>query len=84
MHGGSLLSVFAPFHARFSFENIDDRLLRTMMMDSSARSRLDQKYSAPHPGADARRGADRCQPQRTRCLQGSFGELLRGDNLNGG
>src|SRR5262245_24815404 len=76
-------SSFTPTHFASAGEDVGDRLLLSMVVNSSPRSRSDSEQTAPDSRRDAQRGSYSRTAFGARCLGGPGIELRRADDMDG-
>lgn len=60
--GHRMFAALAPLDVRFAFQHVRDGFLRSVMMDSRPRSRLNQERTTPQCRLDAQIGRHRRKP----------------------
>ena len=76
------LPSLAPANIRRAAEDVDDRVLLAMVMDSRASSRFDSEQASPNGRLDASTGMDSGEAQGPGCLSSCGIELLWRDYTN--
>jgi len=82
LRAGAVFASRAPTDLANARQDIGDRLLLAMMVDTRTSSRLHLEQPAPHLRCDAERRRDRGKTHRARSLRRSWIECGWADNAN--